>query len=791
MPSSIISDHDLRQRLEEHSYNVPPITDTTRKILLKKLTQLDDQRKCSQVSRASKKSYAVLDYHSADDEDFPLPVANSTRKLNGGDSRRQGQQGLQHRNNGGEMGAPAARGRSLRNSRVGGQNGASTSNSNGHRNGRPHQQLISNSETEEGSEEEVGEEEEEEEESEEEEEFQGQDRVDLAIQTSLMDSPISAPVSPREVPLPVSSPSSSGLGNHSQHSYSQARFRGQRLPNSSQAQALSFNGNNSGAMTSTQAHTPNQSSGSGGCHSSGHPPTSYPMLTPYLRKNLGKHGSLGEAISTLPSQKSKPPAPSTPSSGSPLTQAKPGHGQSFRLDMSASSCVKSKAVSSCIVILAVFFFLFLGYQYLSLVPSRKNTPKIPICAGLQGEVPQVSCIPHDQLNASVNLYKPLVNLLPPPSSQDCGNGGTSTLSRTQIESKLMEVLDTDLDNVHILLQNLLVLLRQNPDWGITVSDDSETKETSLSIVSRPMSWLCAGLNIIWWIVDILTGIAGLITAVVVIAFVSWLAFLVYTRWHAAQHVEESEVCSLVEQALNLLYQYEQASSANKVDPFIAVDHIRDQLIAPKDRPSKAKIWAKVQEHIRNDSRVRNSTQLVRGEEFRTWQWLPDMPPARGPASPSSPASPTGAGTTTSAQQQQWPHVPVTHSVSGLPGWQGGAFQHSRNVAAPPSPPTSCLKVRHMFEAARMKQIKGWEAGVKSEIVSRCRDAEILHIAIDSKSEEGTVYIKTKSTTDAGLVFRCLHGQWYRGQLVTAKYLKLERYHERFPDSRGCSSPLKR
>ncbi len=36
----------------------------------------------------------------------------------------------------------------------------------------------------------------------------------------------------------------------------------------------------------------------------------------------------------------------------------------------------------------------------------------------------------------------------------------------------------------------------------------------------------------------------------------------------------------------------------------------------------------------------------------------------------------------------------------------------------------------------------------------------------------------------------LHGQWFRGQLVTAKYLREERYHQRFPDARAQRAPLR-
>ena len=36
-----LSDAELRRRLVEHNYTVPPITDSTRGLLLKKLAQLD------------------------------------------------------------------------------------------------------------------------------------------------------------------------------------------------------------------------------------------------------------------------------------------------------------------------------------------------------------------------------------------------------------------------------------------------------------------------------------------------------------------------------------------------------------------------------------------------------------------------------------------------------------------------------------------------------------------------------------------------------------------------------
>lgn len=76
----------------------------------------------------------------------------------------------------------------------------------------------------------------------------------------------------------------------------------------------------------------------------------------------------------------------------------------------------------------------------------------------------------------------------------------------------------------------------------------------------------------------------------------------------------------------------------------------------------------------------------------------------------------------------------------------------------------------------------WSNAIKRDILNRCKDAKILHIAVDQESKDGIVYIKAMSTEDAGKVFTNLHGQWYKSQLVTAKYLREDRYHQRFPGS---------
>jgi len=622
---------------------------------------------------------------------------------------------------------------------------------------------MHNSETEEGSEEEEDEEEEdicEEEEEEEEDESEeeevngggggGSDRVDLGVQTSLLESP---------------SPTVSPPSTHTQ------RFRGQ-------------------SYGSSPTSGPPYSS----------TPT-YPMSS-YLRHRMNSNSSLGEALATLPS----PPTPSnkskTPDSPASLTtQATPqrgGGGGYHRHNTSSgandSLSTGSKLISTFIIAAAAVFFLILAWKYFSLVPST-GVKSIPICGA--GGVPHVDCVPHRELNDTVSLYKKLMALLPAP--EGCSKDEEGSLSTTEVVNSLVDFKPkVDQTSVENLLRNLVLLLKQHPDWGVAVSETETWEGTTLSVVTRPQTWLCwaSELSTMMW--AFVLSVAGWIFAALLLLLVLWAVYVLYRRTVVRREREKREAFALVEQATDILFRQHQmvGREGKGGHSFLAIDHIRDQLIPPQERSDKAEVWSKAVAYIRtHESRVREDVQHIFGEEFRVWQWLPDLacgppPRTRSPGSPSSsPRSPVrapsmGSPQTPATPQNQWPHVPTTT----VPGWQGEAFTHNKQVGAPLAPPTSCLKVRHMFDAQH--QSPGWVNEVREEILRRCAQAKILHIAVDTQSEEGTVYIKTLSTEEAGKVFGCLHGQWYRGQLVTAKYLRLERYHERFPDSKNSFVPMR-
>jgi len=740
MPVSVrISDSELRQRLEDHAYNLPPITDTTRAILIKKLNQLDQQR----LSNLPKQGgYSGLDYSSAEEEDCPQPVANSTRRQGGrnggGDGGKRGQ--IQE-----ESGAVTSR--VTRNSKNNSRSGTPQNGSSG--NSKRNVSLMTHSETEEGSEEDEEdedieeEEEEEEDDSDEDEEGNGIDKVDLAVQTSFMDSP---------------SPNAS-------------RFRGQKLENSKYSSTSQSKG-----YSTTPA---------------------IPIMSPYLRKNINKHGSLNEALATLPTPKTKPPPPTiTPNTTSPTTQVTPRIlSQSYSRD-TTGPC-SNMIVSSLIIALAACFFLFLIVQYLSLVPPDAHSgARIPVCAGIRGEQPHTDCVPSSELNQTVELYKVLVKVL--PSNKECIEE-QNMMTQSQALEKLSVPSALEVWKLRNYMDNLLLLLKQNPTWGISLEERGEEISLGLALsssLSCSLYKLCVRLVATMW------SAAWIIIGVLVVLMVL-LVFVKLVKWRQAMIKErKEEVFTLVRQATNFLYQQHQViAREGKGGPsYIAINHIRDQLISPQDRVAKAGVWADVEEYIQmHESRVRQDVQKIYGEDFRVWQWLsetswsPGTSPNQGPSSPGtspnqgqSPTQPSSHSTPIpNTSTNPWPHVPTTH---GVVGWQGGAFPLGKHVATPLAPPTSCLKVRHMFDESQKE--RGWVTGVKQEILRRCAETVILHIAVDTVSEEGTVYIKTAAMEEAGKVFRCLHGQWYRGQLVTAKYLRLERYHDRFPDAKSSCTPMR-
>lgn len=237
-----------------------------------------------------------------------------------------------------------------------------------------------------------------------------------------------------------------------------------------------------------------------------------------------------------------------------------------------------------------------------------------------------------------------------------------------------------------------------------------------------------------------------------------LALIWYVRYRWRKEKEEQkQVFNLVEKIINILKDHHEACQTDKsLEPFIAIPHIRDQLIPMRERKKKEHLWNKAVKFLsENESRVREDTRTIHGEDFHVWRW-------------------------------------IQTSANGGKVWQGQAFGETKESTStiPSFMPLSCLKIRNMFDLESEYE-RDWHVKIQDAILEKCGPAHgVVHIAVDKKSSEGCVYVKCNTKEAAGRAFYALHGSWFDSRLVTVKFLRLERYHERFPEAAGCTKPLR-
>uniref|UniRef100_A0A8C5E0U5 Man1/Src1-like C-terminal domain-containing protein n=1 Tax=Gouania willdenowi TaxID=441366 RepID=A0A8C5E0U5_GOUWI len=242
------------------------------------------------------------------------------------------------------------------------------------------------------------------------------------------------------------------------------------------------------------------------------------------------------------------------------------------------------------------------------------------------------------------------------------------------------------------------------------------------------------------------------------------ALVCYMKYRWRREEEETRLMyDMVERIVDVLRTHGEACQENQdLQPYLPIPHVRDALIQLQDRKKKKmeRVWSRAVSFLStNESRVRTEAQMVGGANFMVWRWI--QPPSLSCDKTSTPSK----------------------------VWQGKAFPLDRRNS-PPNSLTPCLKIRNMFDPV-MEVGENWEVAIQEAILEKCSDNDgIVHIAVDKNSREGCVYVKCISAEHSGKAFKALHGSWFDGKLVTVKYLRLDRYHQRFPQAQSCSRALK-
>lgn len=315
-----------------------------------------------------------------------------------------------------------------------------------------------------------------------------------------------------------------------------------------------------------------------------------------------------------------------------------------------------------------------------------------------------------------------------------------------------------------LAESALYLIRRNPHWGIRLVNDSGHEVTTWtlknisSIILSPSYaskgiW-CQfkhGLHLLWW-------------------WVAWIAaalFLVLggyssLQWYIRRREEMVRATFImVDRIMEVLRRHYDATKRDKnLLPYLAIVHVRDMLLAPSERKYNQKIWDRSVDWLAtHESRVRVETRQIAGEEFMVWRWIQiDPPPTENPAL---------------LERENF--------------WQGTAHGHyppdlSDKIAPPSGQPTQCIRLKNMFETIKKLDPKEVQM-IESSVLDKCiRHGGVIHIKVDKRSPYGCVYLKLDSVRTAVEAYKVLHGGWFKGKLITAKYIQESKYHRWFPES---------
>lgn len=88
-----------------------------------------------------------------------------------------------------------------------------------------------------------------------------------------------------------------------------------------------------------------------------------------------------------------------------------------------------------------------------------------------------------------------------------------------------------------------------------------------------------------------------------------------------------------------------------------------------------------------------------------------------------------------------------------------------SVATPTMVATPCFLLTNMFNP-REESGEGWDEEIKNDVIEECRKhGGVVHVYVDTESEEGYVYVKCASIGAANATVNALHGRWFASKYI--------------------------
>uniref|UniRef100_A0A8C6T8Q8 LEM domain containing 3 n=1 Tax=Neogobius melanostomus TaxID=47308 RepID=A0A8C6T8Q8_9GOBI len=392
---------------------------------------------------------------------------------------------------------------------------------------------------------------------------------------------------------------------------------------------------------------------------------------------------------------------------------------------------------------ACLFFLLLGLVYLRMRGASEGDAEWT--AGQATTTTRTAVFTYIKISILITIPKSVIlmnRMFVLAGDFDCGEqqNTSRSLSIEEATAFLQVILNT------LILASQIIMALLGAESEEPLSDVSEVLR--LESTHPRLSFSCRFRRAFFTVITkVLLITAGTVGPWFTVCFVKY-------RWRREEE-ENRQMYDMVERIIDVLRSHSEACLENQeLQPYLPIPHVRDSLVQPQDRKRMKRVWDRAVTFLSaNESRVRTETQRIGGADFLVWRWI----------QPSLSCDKTSLGGSKV--------VPV------------GSKELSPNSLTP------CLKIRNMFDPV-MEVGEHWDLAIHEAILEKCSDNNgIVHIAVDKNSREGCVYVKCLSAEHSGKAFKALHGSWFDGKLVTVKYLRLDRYHQRFPQAQSCTTPL--
>lgn len=487
----------------------------------------------------------------------------------------------------------------------------------------------------------------------------------------------------------------------------------------------------------------------------------------------------------------------------------------------------------CILLSALFiFFTSVIIAYLTMNPDLSlaldaTAAKYKLCpdTDIDDAKPTINCIESDQLEPAFNLLKLLIPQLQKRIEYNRCTDSTApfALSAKEIIHYLYETQEQNVIDLMRQLHNAEYLISQNPQWRVGhFMDGSGEQVASISItnVARLRNTQSNYFAIVKPRLPVSCFLYNKLQAVFVI--IGWICIVTitvciigFTIRFIRSHLQtrRERVTNMVEEIKNILMEkaYDPDTACTDAAS-IVINHLRDKLIPATERNKMESVWNAAIKAIENDSRVQFSVATRNGEDYRVMRWIDTVSSplnahttfgsnslsvgASGSGSTSGGSSGSGSGSSGTAStinsnsitsnQIGGQRTCSTYGYGNIKKWQSPAFDKSNKIK---DPPTECLKIRQMFDKHEssnptLKQI------IQDALLEKVAHTSCKIYDLQLDKQTCCVYVRCASSKDAGIIHDEVNGWWFDSRLVSIKFLRLDRYLNRFPHAAAGPISLK-